>query len=82
MYFAAVQWLSKEATLMQFFLLRNEIAEFMNSKNQEVLELKCYQWLCDSSFLTDIVNNLNSLNLLLQGAGKFVSSLYDRVKTF
>ena len=37
-YFAAVRWLSKGATLMQFFLLRNEIAEFMNFKNQQVPE--------------------------------------------
>ena len=66
---------------MQFFLLQNEIAEFMNSKNQ-VPELKCYQWLCDLSFLTDVMNHLNSLNLHLQGAGRFVSSLYDHVKAF
>ena len=32
-YFAAVRWLSKGATLMRFCLLRNESAEFMNSKN-------------------------------------------------
>ena len=81
-YFAAVRWLSKGATLMRFFLLRNKIAEFMNSKNQQVPKLKCYQWLCDLSFLTDIMNHLNSLNLHLQGAGKFVSGLYDHVKAF
>ena len=81
-YFAAVRWLSKGATLMRFFLLRNEIAEFMNSTNQQVPELKCYQWLCDLSFLTDIMNHLNGLNLHLQGAGKFVSGLYDHVKAF
>ena len=81
-YFAAVRWLSKGATLMRFFLLRNEIAEFMNSKNQQVPKLKCYQWLCDLSFLTDIMNHLNSLNLHLQEAGKFVSGLYDHVKAF
>ena len=67
---------------MRFFLLRNEIAEFMNSKNQQLPELKCYQWLCDLSFLTDIMNHLNSLNLHFQRAGKFVSSLYDHVKAF
>ena len=74
--------ISKGATLMRFFLLQNEIAEFMNSKNQQVPELKCCQWLCDLSFLTDIMYHLNSLNLHLQGAGKFVSSLYDHVKAF
>ena len=67
---------------MRFFLLRNEIAEFLNSKHQQVPELKCYQWLCDLIFLTDIMNHLNGLNLHLQGAGKFVSGLYDHVKAF
>ena len=67
---------------MRFFLLRNEIAEFMNSKNQHVPELKRYQWLYDLSFLTDIMSHLNSLNLYLQGACNFVSSLYDHVKAF
>ena len=81
-YFAAVRWLSKGATLMRFFLLRNEIAEFMNAKKQDVPELKCYQWLCDLSFLTDIMSHLNNLNLHLQGVGKFVSSLFDHVKAF
>ena len=45
-------------------------------------EVECYQWLCDLSFLTDIMNHLNSLNLHLQGARKFVLSLYDHVKAF
>ena len=54
----------------------------MNFKNREVPELKCYQWLCDLAFLTDIMSHLNSLSLHLQGAGKFVSSLYDHVKAF
>ena len=54
---------------MRFFLHQNKIVEFTNSKNQQVPELKCYQWLCDLSFLTDIMNHLNSLKLHLQGAG-------------
>ena len=54
----------------------------MNSKKQQVPELKCYRWLCDLSFLTDIMSHLNNLNLHLQGAGKFISSLYDHLKRF
>ena len=34
-YLAAVRWLSKGATLMRFFLLRNEVVEFMNSKKSK-----------------------------------------------
>ena len=54
----------------------------MNSKNQQVAKLKCYQWLCVLSFLTDIMNHLNSLNLHLQGTCKYVLSLYDHGKAF
>ena len=68
-YFTPVRWQSKGATLMRFFLLRNKIAEFVNFKNREMPELKCYQWVCDLAFLTDIMSHLNSLNLHLQGAG-------------
>ena len=53
----------------------------MNSKIKGA-ELKYYQWLCDLSFLTDILNHLNSLNLHLQGASKFILSLYDHIKAF
>ena len=49
---------------MQFFLLQNEINEFMNSKNLKMPELKCYQWLCYLSFLSDIMSHLN------QGCGR------------
>ena len=45
-------------------------------------ELKCHQWLCDLAFLTDIMSHLNSLNLHLQGADKFVLNPYDHVKAF
>ena len=48
---------------MQFFLLQNEINEFMNSKNLKMSELKCYQWLCCLSFLSDIMSHLNDLSL-------------------
>ena len=42
----------------------------MNSTNQKVPELKCYQWLCDLSFLSDIMSHLNDLNLHLQDTDK------------
>ena len=54
----------------------------MISKNQQVPELKCYQWLCDLSFLTHILSHRNSLNLHFHGVGKFFSNFYDHVKAF
>jgi len=81
-YFAAVRWLSKGATLKRFFSLRKEISEFVTLKNQDVPELKSYEWLCDLVFLTDVMSHPNELKLKLQGTGKFVTSLYDHVKAF
>ena len=54
----------------------------MYSTNQQVPELNCYQWLCDLSFLADIMNYMNELNLHPQVAEKFVSTLYNQVKAF
>jgi len=81
-YFAAVRWLSKGATLERFFSLLKEISEFMTLKNQDVPELKSYEWLCDLGFLTDVMSHRNELNVQLQGTGKFVTSLHDHVKAF
>jgi len=81
-YFAAVRWLSKGATLKRFFSLRKEIHEFMSQKGRDLPQLMDIEWLCDLAFLADIMGHFNELNLKLQGRGKFVSALFDHVKAF
>ncbi|KAK6490688.1 general mRNAion factor II-I repeat domain-containing protein 2-like, partial [Huso huso] len=81
-YFTAVRWLSRGATLKRFFLLRKEIADFMHQKGQDLPQLSDIEWICDLAFLTDLTSLLNDLNLKLQGHGKLISSLFDSVKSF
>ncbi|XP_076130471.1 general transcription factor II-I repeat domain-containing protein 2-like [Alosa pseudoharengus] len=82
LYFTAIRWLSRGATLKRFFNLRKEIKEFMESKGQYVTELRDTKWLCDLAFLADVNNCLSDLNLKLQGHGKLISTLFDNVKAF
>ena len=53
-YFSAVRWLSRAATLKRLWNLRQEIKFFMESKHQNVAFLSDENWLNDLAFLTDI----------------------------
>uniref|UniRef100_A0A672FRL1 SPIN-DOC-like zinc-finger domain-containing protein n=1 Tax=Salarias fasciatus TaxID=181472 RepID=A0A672FRL1_SALFA len=81
-YFTAVRWLSRGATLKHFFNLRKEIREFMESKGQDVTQLSDTKWLCDLALLVDLNTCLSDLNVKLQGHGKLISTLYDNIKAF
>uniref|UniRef100_A0A8C5CPG7 SPIN-DOC-like zinc-finger domain-containing protein n=1 Tax=Gadus morhua TaxID=8049 RepID=A0A8C5CPG7_GADMO len=79
-YFSAVRWLSRGATLKRFFNLRKEIREFMESKGQGLTQLSDTKWLCDLALLVDVNTCLSDLNLKLQGHGKLIYTLFDNVK--
>uniref|UniRef100_A0A8C5BW02 SPIN-DOC-like zinc-finger domain-containing protein n=1 Tax=Gadus morhua TaxID=8049 RepID=A0A8C5BW02_GADMO len=81
-YFSAVRWLSRGATLKRFFNLRKEIREFMESKGQDFTKLNYTKWLCDLALLVDVNTCLSDLNLKLQGHGKLIYTLFDNVKEF
>lgn len=65
-----------------FFYLRKEIAEFMQSKGQDLPQLSDTEWLCDLAFLVDLNTFLSDLNVKLQGHGKLISTLFDSVNAF
>ena len=67
MYFSAVHWLSRAATLMRFLNMRQEIRLFTESKHQNVAFLRDENWLNDLALLTYITQHLSELNLKLQG---------------
>ena len=81
-YFSAVRWLSRGATLKRFFNLRKEIREFMETKGQDLKQLSDTKWLCDLALLVDVNTCLSDLNLKLQGHGKLIYTLFDNVKAF
>ena len=73
MYFSAVCWLSRAATLKRFWNLRQEIKFFMESKRQNVAFLSNENWLND--YLSD-------LNLKLQGKSQLVNKMFEHICAF
>ena len=81
-YFSAVRWLSRVATLKRFWNLRTEIQSFMTSKQQDVGFLSNDDWLNDIAFLTDITQHLSDLNVKLQGKSQLVNKMYEHICSF
>ncbi|XP_049430459.1 general transcription factor II-I repeat domain-containing protein 2-like [Epinephelus fuscoguttatus] len=75
LYFTEVRWLSRGNVLKRFFELRTEVKTFME-------ELDDPMWLMDLAFLVDITQELNTLNLKLQGPGQLVTAAFENVKAF
>ena len=81
-YFSAVRWLSRAATLKRFWNLRQEIKFFMESKRQNVAFLSNENWVNDLAFLTDITQHLSDLNLKLQVKGQLVNKIFEHICAF
>ena len=81
-YFMEVRWLSRGKIFERFFLLRKEIATFMEMLGEPVPELQIYSRVEDLAFLSDIVKHLNVLNQSLQGVDKIITNMIDTVKAF
>ncbi|XP_047989846.1 general transcription factor II-I repeat domain-containing protein 2-like [Leguminivora glycinivorella] len=81
-YFCDVRWLSRGKMLKRVFDLRNEISNFMKTKNKDIPHFSDKEWLADLGFLTDITSQLNNLNEKLQGKNNLVHELFDYLKAF
>ena len=80
-YFSEIRWLSRGQTLKRFFSLRKEITEFLTEKNRDVSSLQDINWLCDLTFLVDVIGVMNELNLKLQGNSKLIYDLLGYVNS-
>ena len=81
-YFSAVRWLSRAATLKRFWNLRKEIQSFMTNKQQDVAYLSDDDWLNDIAFLTDITQHLSDLNVKLQNKSQLVNKMFEHICSF
>ncbi|KAL3969674.1 KRAB domain-containing zinc finger protein [Sarotherodon galilaeus] len=82
LYYTEVRWLSRGRVLKHFYELLPKINAFLHSKGKTVPELIDPEWKWHLSFLTDLTEMLNGLNLQLQDQGKLIFDMYSHIKAF
>lgn len=74
-----VRWLSRGRVLRRMFDLRREVYIFLLNKKHLFTDNK---WLGTLSYMVDIFEKLNSLNLNLQGENSSILDLSSKVEAF
>ncbi|KAM3860305.1 SCAN domain-containing protein 3-like [Diretmus argenteus] len=82
-----VRWLSKGKALERFCVLLNEVKAFlrlskMRAADEHLALLEDEMFMSNVAFLTDIFGHLNQLNLQLQGRGKTIVDLVEKLESF
>ncbi|UYV70371.1 hypothetical protein LAZ67_7002744 [Cordylochernes scorpioides] len=81
-YYIEVRWLSCSKVLKQFWDLKEEICQFLITKNQDITLFSDQVWLQYFSFMVDITKHLSDLNLKLQGKDQIITNMCDQVSAF
>ena len=79
LYYTAVRWLSKGNVIGRFFELRSEIKQFLEIEKKATF-LKFFSdesWLRSLAYLADIFEQLNKINLRLQGPNTNILQFKD-----
>ncbi|XP_065665362.1 general transcription factor II-I repeat domain-containing protein 2-like [Hydra vulgaris] len=81
-YYTEVPWLSCHKVLKVFNHLKTKIFQFLETKEQDISDIKITKFLQDLPFLVDITKQLNDLNIVLQGKNKLITTMFDNVRVF
>ncbi|XP_065663048.1 general transcription factor II-I repeat domain-containing protein 2-like [Hydra vulgaris] len=81
-YYTETRWLSCHKVLKAFNHLKTKIFKFLETKGQDISDIKNTKFLQDLAFLVDITKRLNDLNNILQGKNKLVTTMFDNVRAF
>lgn len=78
-----VRWLSRGRVLRRLFDLKDEVLLFLSDKNPNLSQFFVNEkWLARLSYLVDIFEKLNDLNLSLQGRETNILILNDKIDAF
>ena len=83
LFHSEIRWLSHCKVLERVFELRKELPVFLTSKTSVHEEFfSNLHWLVKLSYLSDIFQLINKLNLAMQGGCKTILEMSDKINTF
>lgn len=84
LYHTNVRWLSKGNVTDRFFELRTEVESFLElqGKNDLLVMVKNSVWIMQLAYLADMFDQLNKLNLKLQGRQTTITQFVDSLNAF
>uniref|UniRef100_UPI00358F1C07 zinc finger BED domain-containing protein 5-like n=1 Tax=Myxine glutinosa TaxID=7769 RepID=UPI00358F1C07 len=84
LYYTKVHWLSKGNVVARVLELREEMQSFLQMQEKHKLEASFHEmlWVFRLAYLVDIFDQLNRLNLKLQGKGTTIIQFIDTLSAF
>ncbi len=82
LFYTKVRWISKGNVLNRFFELREGLMKVLDMQDKEIVSFSNPLWEPRLAYLADIFDQLNKLNLKLQGKDTTVIHFVDTLRTF